>query len=216
VPVRCSELERLPHAELAGPLAEGPAAAGAGPACGRDPARAARILDSRFAHFTHNHLYRPRRNCMEVATCTPPCARCRNHTHAFVQVAATMHRPTPTSGHHASDLTRNDLPASFGGGSGLEGGSGGAGHTGSAQRPHGRALRADWREPQPHPHLLAHVFQMTGFTGEYSGLVEPFVHPGAQKTPRSPNTPSIVHHRTLVPHGTQVPAPPESGLSGPP
>jgi hypothetical protein len=33
---------------------------------------------------------------MEVATCTPRCARCRNHAHAFVQVAATMHtRVTP-------------------------------------------------------------------------------------------------------------------------
>jgi hypothetical protein len=42
---------------------------------------------------------------------------------------------------------------------------------------------------QPHPHLLAHVFQMTGFTWEDLGLREDFVHPGAQRTPRSPNAP---------------------------
>ena len=88
------------------------------------------------------------------------------------------------------------------GGSGLDGGSGALGHTGSAQRPHGRALRADWRNRQPHPHQLAHVFQMAGFTWEYLGLREDFVHPGAQNPPRSPNTPEHGHHRTLVPHGT--------------
>src|SRR5580700_7928300 len=42
---------------------------------------------------------------------------------------------------------------------------------------------------QPHPHLLAHVFQITGFTWEDLGLREGFVHPGAQKAPRSPNAP---------------------------
>ena len=42
---------------------------------------------------------------------------------------------------------------------------------------------------QPHPHLLAHVFQMTEFTWEDLGLREDFVHPNAQKTPRSPNAP---------------------------
>src|SRR6204780_3905270 len=74
----------------------------------------------RFKRFAYNCRYRRRQNCMEVATCTPLCARCHNHTHAFVQVVTTMHRPAPASGHHASGLTRNDLPASFGGGSGLE------------------------------------------------------------------------------------------------
>jgi hypothetical protein len=55
------------------------------------PGRVARSWP-RFVNFTHNCPYRLRRNCMEVATCTPLCAGCRNHTHAFVQVATTMHR----------------------------------------------------------------------------------------------------------------------------
>jgi len=42
---------------------------------------------------------------------------------------------------------------------------------------------------QPHPHLLAHVFQMIGFTWEYLGLSEDFGCGDAQKTPRSPNAP---------------------------
>jgi hypothetical protein len=33
------------------------------------------------------------------------------------------------------------------------------------------------------------VFQITGFTWEDLGLRECFVHPGAQKAPRSPNAP---------------------------
>jgi hypothetical protein len=60
----------------------------------------------------------------------------------------------------------------------------------SAQRPYGRALHADWRgSVRPHPHLLAHVFQMTGFTVEYLGLREDLVHRDAQKSPSSPNAP---------------------------
>jgi len=55
---------------------------------------------------------------------------------------------------------------------------------------------------QPHHHLLAHVFQMTGFTWEYLGSREDFGYRDAQKTPRSPDTPEHGHHRTLVPHGT--------------
>jgi hypothetical protein len=42
---------------------------------------------------------------------------------------------------------------------------------------------------QPHPHLLAHVFQITGFTWEDLGFRVDFVHWDAQKTPSSPNTP---------------------------
>jgi hypothetical protein len=54
----------------------------------------------------------------------------------------------------------------------------------------------------PHPHLLAHVFQMTGFTWEYLGLREDFGYRDAQKTPRSPDTPEHEHHKKLAPHGT--------------
>ena len=56
--------------------------------------------------------------------------------------------------------------------------------------------------PQSHPHLLAHAFQMTKFTWEYLGFREYFVHPGAQKTPRNLNTPEHGHRRTLVRHGS--------------
>ena len=55
---------------------------------------------------------------------------------------------------------------------------------------------------QPHPHLLAHVFQMTGFTWEHLGSREDFGYRDAQKTPRSPDPPEHGHHKTLVPHGT--------------
>jgi hypothetical protein len=48
------------------------------------------------------------------------------------------------------------------------------GRTTSAQRPHGRAFHAASKVPQPHPHLLAHLFQMNGFTwgvfGESAGI----------------------------------------------
>jgi hypothetical protein len=54
----------------------------------------------------------------------------------------------------------------------------------------------------PHPHPLDHVFQMTGFIGEYSGLRVDFWYSGTQKTPRSPNPPEHGHRKTLVPHGT--------------
>jgi hypothetical protein len=37
---------------------------------------------------------------------------------------------------------------------------------------------------------------------EHLGLQEDFVHPDAQKTPRSPNPPEHGHQKTLVPHGT--------------
>src|ERR1700722_10445441 len=50
------------------------------------------LLGPAHSHIGTFRLYRPRRNCMEVATCTPRCARCRNHTQAFVQVATTMQR----------------------------------------------------------------------------------------------------------------------------
>ena len=56
--------------------------------------------------------------------------------------------------------------------------------------------------PQPHPHLLAHLFQITIFTWEYLGSREDFRYWDAHKTPRSLNPPNTVHHRTLVPHGT--------------
>jgi hypothetical protein len=49
---------------------------------------------------------------------------------------------------------------------------------------------------------------MTGFTWEYLGLREEFVHEDAQKTPRSPNPPGTVHHGALVPHGTHRYLPP--------
>ena len=68
----------------------------------------------------------------------------------------------------------------------------------------------------PHPHLLAHVFQMTGFTWEYLGSREDFGYRDAQKTPRSPNTPEHGHHKKLVPHGTHRDLPPEYDRSGPP
>ena len=59
---------------------------------------------------------------------------------------------------------------------------------------------------QPHPHLIAHGFQITDFLREYSGLWENFVHYRAQISPRSQNLPrsfpgwtyhaALVHHRT--------------------
>jgi hypothetical protein len=55
---------------------------------------------------------------------------------------------------------------------------------------------------QPHPHLIAHEFQITGFSWEYSGFVESFVHYGAHKSPRSPNLPRSfpgwTYHAALV------------------
>jgi hypothetical protein len=36
---------------------------------------------------------------------------------------------------------------------------------------------------QPHPHLLAHVFQINGFSWEYFGSWEDFWYGDAQKTP---------------------------------
>jgi len=108
------------------------------------------------------------------------------------------HKPAP----FPDDTHSGAQSRLFGGRSGLGGRSGVLGHTGSAQRPHGRALRADWRVRQPHDHLLAHVFQMTGFTWEHLGSRVDFGYGDAQKTPRSPNTPDIAHRRARVPHGT--------------
>jgi hypothetical protein len=42
---------------------------------------------------------------------------------------------------------------------------------------------------QPHPYLLAHVFQIAGFNWEYLGSREDLGYRDAQKTPRSTNTP---------------------------
>jgi hypothetical protein len=70
-----------------------------------------------------------------------------------------------------------------------------------------RALRGPSGGPrQPHPHLLAHEFQMTGFTWEYSGLREDFGYRDAQKTPRSQNPPRRgVPRRARVSGHPQVP-----------
>jgi hypothetical protein len=52
---------------------------------------------------------------------------------------------------------------------------------------------------QPHPHLLAHVFQMTSFTGEHSGLREGFAHPAAK------NSPEPGYSRTRAPQDARAP-----------
>jgi hypothetical protein len=61
---------------------------------------------------------------------------------------------------------------------------------------------------QPNPHLLAHEFQMTGFTWEHSGSREDFGYRDAQKTPRSQNPPRYeVPRRARASRQPQVPAP---------
>jgi hypothetical protein len=128
-----------------------------------------------------------------------------------------------TGGHHAGQISQRRLPdTSPFGHEVLFAGFPDGGQAGPTRRlteptaparPHGRCLQTGGVR-QPHPHLLAHVFQMTGFTWEYFGLRVDFGYRAAQKTPRSPNPPDIVHHRTLAPYGTQVPAPPEDDRSG--
>jgi hypothetical protein len=78
----------------------------------------------------------------------------------------------------------------------------------SAAAPAGKRSVQTGGIRQPHPHLHAHVFQITGFTREDIGFVETFVHPGAPNPPPSPNTPEPVHRRALVPHGTHRYVPP--------
>jgi hypothetical protein len=82
-------------------------------------------------------------------------------------------------------------------------------YTASAQCRRGRALRVQAGRPrQPHPHLLTHEFQPTGFTREYSGSGEDFGHWAAQKTPRSQNPPRYdAPRRARASRQPQIPAP---------
>jgi hypothetical protein len=97
-----------------------------------------------------------------------------------------------TGGHHAGQISQRRLPdTSPFGHEVLFAGFPDGGQAGPTRRlteptaparPHGRCLQTGGVR-QPHPHLLAHVFQMTGFTWEYFGLRVDFGYRAAQKRP---------------------------------
>src|ERR1700677_4766824 len=90
---------------------------------------------------------RPRQIVVVAATCTPLCAGCRNHTHAFVQVATTMHtasRPASAAAARTSQGSSRPRTLSARAGAGARGGLPARGFL-EAGLPDGAVDQADGR-----------------------------------------------------------------------